>query len=115
LMLSPSFGVVNDVLKAIGLDSLAIAWLGRPETALPVVIVVKAWQWVGFPMLLFGAALAGIPGQYAESARVDGAGAWRVFRHITFPLLLPAMGIVGILTFIDAFNIFDLVYALEGE
>lgn len=115
LMLSPSFGVVNDVLESIGLDALAVAWLGRPDTALPVVILVKAWQWVGFPMLLFGAALAGIPGEYAESARVDGAGSWRVFRHITFPLLLPAMGIVGILTFIDAFNIFDLVYALEGE
>lgn len=115
LMLSPSFGVVNDVLESIGLDSLALPWLGNPTTALPVVILVKAWQWVGFPMLLFGAALAGIPGEYAESARVDGASGPTVFRRVTLPLLLPAMGIVGILTFIDAFNIFDLIYALEGQ
>lgn len=114
LMLSPSFGVVNNALETVGLGALAMPWLGSPTTALPTVILVKAWQWVGFPMLLFGAALAGIPAEYAESARVDGASNWTVFRRITFPLLLPAMGIVGILTFIDAFNIFDLVYALEG-
>lgn len=115
LMLSPSFGVINDVLEKIGLGAVAIPWLGNPTTALPTLILVKVWQWVGFPMLLFSAALAGIPEEYAESARVDGASSWQVFRRVTVPLLFPAMGVVGILTFIDAFNILDLVYALGGE
>lgn len=115
LMLSPTFGVVNAMLERVGLGVLATPWLGDPTTALPTVILVKVWQWVGFPMLLFTAALAAIPEEYAESARVDGAGTWQVFRRVTIPLLTPAMGVVGILTFIDAFNIFDLVYALEGE
>lgn len=114
LMLSPSFGVVNDVLESVGLDALAVPWLGNTTTALPTIILVKVWQWVGFPMLLFGAALAGIPKEYEESARVDGASSWTVFRRITLPLLLPAMGLIGILTFIDAFNILDMVYALGG-
>lgn len=115
LMLSPSFGVVNDVLEHVGLGALAIPWLGDPATALPTVILVKVWQWVGFPLLLFSAALAAIPAEYDESARVDGASGWQVFRRVTIPLMTPAMGVVGILTFIDAFNIFDLVYALGGE
>lgn len=115
LMLSPTYGVVNDVLRGIGLEALALPWLGDPRTALPTIILVKVWQWVGFPMLLFGAALAGIPSEYAEAARTDGATGWQVFRRITLPLLLPAMGVVGVLTFIDSFNLLDIAYGLGGE
>jgi raffinose/stachyose/melibiose transport system permease protein len=114
LMLSPTFGPVNAALDAVGLGSLARPWLGDPSTALPVVILVNAWQYVGFPVLLFGAALAGLPTEYAEAAQVDGANAWRRFSRITLPLLLPAIGVVSILTFIGSFNTFELVYALEG-
>jgi raffinose/stachyose/melibiose transport system permease protein len=114
LLLSPSFGPVNAVLEAVGLGSFARPWLGDPSTALPVVILVNAWQYVGFPILLFGAALAGLPAEYAEAARVDGATAWQRFSRITLPLLLPSIGVVSILTFIGCFNTFELVYALEG-
>ncbi|GAA5193757.1 sugar ABC transporter permease [Rugosimonospora acidiphila] len=114
LLLSPSFGPVNATLEAVGLGSFARPWLGDPALALPVVILVNAWQYVGFPVLLFGAALAGLPPEYAEAARVDGANAAQRFFRVTLPLLLPSIGVVSILTFIGSFNTFELVYALEG-
>jgi raffinose/stachyose/melibiose transport system permease protein len=114
LLLSPAFGPLNATLDAVGLGSLARPWLGDPATALPVVILVNAWQYIGFPVLLFGAALAGLPSEYAEAARVDGASAWHRFRRVTLPLMLPSIGVVSILTFIGSMNTFELVYALEG-
>jgi raffinose/stachyose/melibiose transport system permease protein len=111
LMLRPQFGLLNALFDRVGPESLSQPWLGNPDTALPVVILINAWQWVGFPMLLFGAALAGIPEEYDAAARVDGAGPWRTFRHITLPLLTPAIGTVTVLTFIGSFNLFALAYA----
>lgn len=115
LMLNPLFGPVNKLLEAVGLDALALPWLGDPTTALPAVILANSWQWVGFPMLLFGAALAGIPPEYEEAARTDGASGWQAFRRVTLPLLTTAVGIVSILTFIGNFNIFGLVFAMGGS
>jgi raffinose/stachyose/melibiose transport system permease protein len=114
-MLNPQFGAVNAALRGVGLGALAQPWRGDPHLALPVAIVVNAWQWVGFPMLLFAAALSGIPEEYHEAARVDGASAWQSFRRVTFPLLTPVLGIVTVLTFIGNFNILDLIYALQGS
>ncbi|PRX95696.1 carbohydrate ABC transporter permease [Allonocardiopsis opalescens] len=115
LMLSPQFGAVNEALRAVGLDALAQPWTGDPQLALPTLILVNTWQWIGFPMLLFSAALAGIPEEYAEAARTDGASGARVFWHVTLPLLLPAIGIVSVLTFIGNMNVLDLVYAMQGS
>jgi raffinose/stachyose/melibiose transport system permease protein len=115
LMLRPQFGVLNALFDTIGLESFSQPWLGDPGTALPVVILVNAWQWVGFPMLLFGAALGGIPEEYDAAARVDGASAWQAFSRITLPLLAPALGTVTVLTFIGSFNLFALAYAVGGS
>ncbi|MGW0196672.1 carbohydrate ABC transporter permease [Nonomuraea sp. NPDC003201] len=112
LLLSPAFGPVNAFLKPLG---LAMPWLGDPDTALPTVIMITTWQWVGFPMLLFSAALGGIPQEYGEAARTDGAGSWQVFWRITLPLLKPAMATVTILSFIGSMGTFALVYALGGS
>jgi raffinose/stachyose/melibiose transport system permease protein len=114
LLLSPSFGPVNKALDAVGLDSVARPWLGDPHTALAVVILVNAWHYLGFPILLFGAALAGTPPEYQEAARMDGANAVQRFFRITLPLLTPALGVVSVLTFIGCFNTFELVYSLSG-
>lgn len=115
LMLRPQFGVLNAMFDAVGLESMSRPWLGDPDTALPVVILINAWQWVGFPMLLFGAALASIPEEYDAAARIDGASTWQVFTRITFPLLTPALGTVTVLTFIGSFNLFALAYAVGGS
>jgi raffinose/stachyose/melibiose transport system permease protein len=75
---------------------------------------VSVWQWVGVPMMLFLAALISIPDELLEAARVDGANAWEVFWRIKFPLILPTVGIVGILTFVGNFNAFDLIYTTQS-
>jgi raffinose/stachyose/melibiose transport system permease protein len=69
---------------------------------------------VGIPMILFYTALIGIPEELTEAARVDGAGGWQTFWRIKFPLILPTVGIVGILTFVGNFNAFDLIYTMKG-
>src|SRR5450631_1736045 len=102
LLLSPTFGPVNALLRAVGLQSLALPWLGDPSSALWVVVLISAWQWIGFPVLLYGAALGGVPEELSEAARVDGASHWQTFRSIVFPLLVPAIGTVSVLTFIFA-------------
>jgi raffinose/stachyose/melibiose transport system permease protein len=115
LILNPTFGPLNAGLRSAGLDALALPWLGDPRTALPVIILVNAWQWVGFPMLLFGAALAGLPEELSDASTVDGASAWQHFWHVTLPLLTPAIGTVTVLTFVGNFNVFGLVFAMGGS
>lgn len=114
LLLSPTFGPINAALRGLGLDALALPWLGDPKTALPVLILVSVWQWIGFPVLLYGAALAGQSQEIHEAASIDGASGWKRFVHITLPLLTPVIGTVLILTFIGAMETFTLPYAFGG-
>jgi raffinose/stachyose/melibiose transport system permease protein len=114
LILSPLWGVAGGLLKAVGLGSLFKPWLGLEPSALPTLSLISVWQFVGIPMMLFLTALLGIPDELAEAARVDGARAWDVFWRVKFPLLLPTVGIVTVLTFVGNFNAFDLVYAVKG-
>lgn len=115
LILNPLFGPLNKGLRAVGLGALAQPWLGQPETALPTIIAVNAWAWLGFPMMLFLANLGSIPQSYLEAARLDGASGWQVFRHIQLPLLRPSLVIVTVLTFIGNFNAFDLIFVMAGS
>jgi raffinose/stachyose/melibiose transport system permease protein len=115
LMLSPLFGPVNATLRQIGLEEFALPWLGDPTTAIWAIVFITAWQWIGFPMLLYGAALGGIPEEVNEAAEIDGAGGVKRFRLITLPLLLPALGTVTILTFIGAMEAFPIPYAIGGS
>lgn len=114
LMLSPLWGIAGDFLDLVGLGSLYRPWLGLESTALITLALVSVWQYVGIPMLLFLAALISIPDELVEAARVDGATAWDVFWRIKFPLILPTVGIVGVLTFVANFNAFDLIYVTQG-
>lgn len=115
LMLSPLFGPVNALLETVGLGQFARPWLGDPQTAIWVVVLVTAWQWIGFPMLLYGAALGGIPDEVNEAAALDGASPWQRTVSITLPLLIPAIGTVSILTFIGAMEAFAIPYAIGGS
>ena len=114
LILSPLWGVMEGLLDSIGLGDLYLPWLGLSGSALIVVSLMSVWQFVGIPMLLFSAALLSIPDEVIEAARVDGAGALRVFTGIQLPLIAPTVGIVAVLTFVGNFNAFDLVYTVQG-
>ncbi len=114
LILNPLWGVSESILQAVNLESLFKPWLGLPETALITISLISVWQFVGIPMILFFAALIGIPDELMEAARVDGASGWQTFWRIKFPLILPSVGIVAILTFVGNFNAFDLIYTMKG-
>src|SRR3972149_614089 len=114
LILNPLWGVAESMLKAVSLGSWFGPWLGKPETALVTVSLISVWQFVGIPMILFYAALISIPDELTEAARVDGATSWDTFWRVKFPLILPTVGIVGILTFVGNFNAFDLIYTIKG-
>jgi ABC-type sugar transport system permease subunit len=108
---NPQYGAVNALLRAVGLDSLAQPWLGQNSTALAAVMVPAIWLRTGFPMLLYLAALQGIPQEQYEAATVDGASRSQQFWRITMPNLRPAHYIVLALSLIDSFKVFDLIYA----
>ncbi len=113
LILSPVWGISKTFLGFVGLETLNRPWLGLESTALLTLSLVSVWQWVGIPMLLFLAALVAIPEELMEAARVDGATSWNVFWRIKFPLILPTVGIVAVLTFVGNFNAFDLIYTTQ--
>ncbi|HEY1013341.1 MAG TPA: sugar ABC transporter permease, partial [Herpetosiphonaceae bacterium] len=112
LILSPLWGIAPNLSKMAGIAYKP--WLGLEGTALPAISLISVWQFVGIPMLLFTTALLAIPTELVEAARVDGANAWQVFWRIKFPLILPTVGMVSILTFIGNFNGFDLIYTVKG-
>jgi raffinose/stachyose/melibiose transport system permease protein len=109
---NPEYGAINAALRAVGLDGLAQPWLGQDSTALGATMVAAIWLRVGFPMLLYLAALQGISADLYEAATVDGATRWQQFWHITMPGLKPAHYVVIALSVIDSFKVFDLIYAM---
>jgi raffinose/stachyose/melibiose transport system permease protein len=111
-MYNPQFGFINEVLKAVGLGHLARGWLSVFETALPATFVTAIWTGIGFSMVVYLAALQGIPAEQYEAARMDGATGPRLFWHITLPWLREAHVIVLSLAVINSFKVFDLIYTM---
>jgi raffinose/stachyose/melibiose transport system permease protein len=114
MMLNPQWGLINQFLRTIGLGFLAKPWLGDPNTALNTIIFVNIWRNVGFYVLVMLAAIIDIPPELFEAAYMDGASNWKVVWRIIFPLTVPTFQTLVVLLFIWSFNIFDVVYALEG-
>lgn len=111
LILNPIWS--QALLSPIGFDFLSRPWLGQECTALICVSLVSSWQWVGIPTMMFSAALQNIPGDIIEASYVEGANNRIIFWKIKLPLILPVIGIIAILTFVNNFNAFDVVYAME--
>jgi len=103
-------GVVNDLLGAVGLPKPG--WLSDPSITGMSVILVTVWKRLGFNAIIFLAALQAIPNDYYDAARVDGAGPWQRLRHITMPLLIPTSLFLSVMSLIDAFQVFDLVFVM---
>ncbi|MEO6443697.1 MAG: sugar ABC transporter permease, partial [Gemmatimonadaceae bacterium] len=112
-MFTLDYGLINYLLRLVHLP--AVDWLGNPKTALLAVMVVSAWVQLGYQMVIYLAGLQGIPGTLHEAARLDGAGAWQRFRHITLPLLRPISLYLFVTGIIWSFQVFTLVYVMtEG-
>lgn len=114
-MYDPNFGLLNQVLGAVGLDSLQGSYLGDPAAAIYFVAFAQVWAHAGQMMVVFIAGLQQIPGELYEAARIDGAGSWGRFRHVTWPMVAPATAIVLAYTTIQSFKAFDLILGLGGN
>jgi len=114
LILSPIWGIAPSMLDAVGLKFLYAPWLGKEEYALTTLALISVWQFVGIPMMLIYAALLSIPEEIVEAAETEGITGMAAFWKIKLPLILPAIGIISILTFVGNFNAFDLIYAAQG-
>jgi N-acetylglucosamine transport system permease protein len=111
----PTFGILNTLLKSIGLGDLAVGWLGEPRTALPAIIGTSIWYSLGFYIVLFLAGVQSIPTTFYEAALIDGASHWQSFRHITIPLLWEILKLAVVYVIIHTLNIFGLVWVMtEG-
>ncbi len=96
----------------LGLIDPKIQWTSNIETALLSIVIMAAWQTMGFNTVLFLAGLQNIPGELYEAATVDGAGAWAKFRHITIPMLAPTTFFVVTMTTIQAMQVFEQIFIL---
>jgi ABC-type sugar transport system permease subunit len=109
---NPQYGVANSALHALGLPELP--WLQSTTWALPSVAIYTLWHGLGFDVIVACAALAAVPRQVVEAARVDGAGPWRIFRSVTLPLISPTVFFLVVVTTIGALQTFSQIYALSG-
>ena len=113
-ILHPTTGFLNQVLRAIGLDIFARRWLVEPGLVWPAVFAVDAWRGIGYVMTIFIAGLQTIPRTFYEAADIDGARFFAKLRHITLPMLVPAITVNVIFGITYGLKVFDIIYALTG-
>ncbi len=113
MLFSPSYGPVNQALRAIGVSNPP-GWTTSADWSMPAVIVVGTWREMGFYMLLFLAGLQAIPAQLYEAAKVDGANWWQSLRAVTLPGLRPTTFFVVVMLTIGSFKVFDLILVMTN-
>ncbi len=109
-LLNGNYGLVNGLLALIGVHGPN--WLGSSRFALPAVLFVSVWQYLGYYMLIFLAGLQGVPAALKESAAVDGANPGQTFWHVTLPSITPSLFFALVVSTIQAFQTFDQVYVM---
>jgi multiple sugar transport system permease protein len=115
LLLNPNFGAINGTLRQFGVNTESLTWTASPRLAFLAVIAVDVWQWTPFVFLVLLAGLQAIPQEPYEAALIDGSSRWQTFRHVTLPLLKPAILIVLLLRTMDLLRVFDQIFILtEG-
>ena len=108
----PNFGILNYLTSKFGVNP--IGWLGDPKYALGCMIAVLVTLSVGQPIVLYVASLGNVPNSYLEAAEIDGATNWEVFRHITWPLLMPTTLYIVVITTINSFQCFSIIQLLTS-
>ena len=111
---NPEYGVLNVMLRSIGLENLAKRWLGTKQTALGAVFVPTIWQYVGYHMLLMYAGVKSVPPELREAAMLDGATDAQVNRYIVIPYIKPVLKVSFIFAITGSLKSFDLIYVLTN-
>ena len=110
MMFHPQLGVLNYLLSLVGLPPQL--WVFHPATVIPSLVLVETWQWTPLVMLIVLGGIAALPTEPYESAQLDGASLWQMFRYITFPLVTPFLFIAAMIRMIDAVKSFDIIFAI---
>lgn len=111
----PNYGVLNDLLKLLGKQDLIKEWLVDPSTCVAAVIIPVIWQWIGYHMIILYTGLKGIPEQYIEAAKIDGAGSLQIIFRIIIPLMRDIIKVCVVLATVGSLKVFDNIYIMtEG-
>jgi multiple sugar transport system permease protein len=110
MMFHPQLGVLNYLLSLVGIPPQL--WVFDQATVIPSLVLVETWQWTPLVMLIVLGGLAALPTEPYESALIDGATPWQLFRHVTFPLVLPFIMVATIIRTIDAVKAFDTIFVI---
>ena len=110
MMFHPQLGVLNYLLSLVGIPPQL--WVFHPATVIPSLVLVETWQWTPLVMLIVLGGIAAIPSEPYESAQIDGANLWQMFRYITLPLITPFLFIAAMIRMIDAVKSFDIIFAI---
>lgn len=111
IIYDPNIGILNALVTSIGLSPPTAGWLGHPDYAIWMLLVVAGWHFTGFIMVLILAGLQGIPKDLYEAAALDGARGVRAFWHVTLPSIRNIIIVAVLITTIGGFKVFDLIYA----
>src|SRR5258708_29396830 len=111
MMFHPQQGVLNYLLSLVGLPPSL--WVYSPTLVIPSLVLVEVWHWTPLVMLIVLGGLAALPTEPYESARMDGASEWQLFRYITFPLVAPFIVVAAVIPTIDALKAFDTIYVIS--
>jgi len=111
MMFHPQQGVLNYLLSLVGLPPSL--WVYSPTLVIPSLVLVEIWHWTPLVMLIVLGGLAALPIEPYESARLDGASEWQLFRYITFPLVAPFIVVAAVIRTIDAIKAFDTIYVIS--
>jgi multiple sugar transport system permease protein len=112
MMFHPQQGVLNYLLSLVGLPPSL--WVYSPTLVIPSLVLVEVWHWTPLVMLIVLGGLAALPTEPYESARLDGATEWQLFRYITLPLVAPFILVAAVIRTIDALKAFDTIYVITG-
>lgn len=112
MILEPNFGLLNETLRSMGLGNFARLWLADRATVMPTIIAVSVWHDIGFYLVIYFAAIRGIPSELYEAAEIDGANAWHQFWNVTVPMLRPIIALVVVLNTINGVKAFDHIWVM---
>lgn len=112
MLFTPRYGLFNKLLHAVFNWGLEHRWLSTPSLIMPALVIIALWMYVGFNMIYFLAALQAVDQNLVEAAKIDGAGPWHVFWHVTLPSIKPVAVFVVVMSTIGSYQLFELPYTL---